>query len=113
MNQILKPKVKYPINSCISSHKLSKSYASYVHQLFYVSIPCKLKDALADSRWIKAIAGEMEALKKNEPWQLVSLPRGRRLLGVGGCLPLNTRLMKMLRGSRLHLLQQIIRILTT
>ncbi|KAK0595675.1 hypothetical protein LWI29_008945 [Acer saccharum] len=46
-----KSKVRYPISDHVSSKKLSKSYASYMLQLSYVSIPSKMQEALADVRW--------------------------------------------------------------
>ena len=38
-------KAKYPINNYVSTHRLSKPYASYICQLSSVSIPTKLQDA--------------------------------------------------------------------
>lgn len=76
-----KAKVKYSINNHVSSHRLSKSYASYVHQLSSVSIPSKLQEALLDSRWTKSMAEEMAALEKNATWELVPLPKGKKTVG--------------------------------
>ena len=60
-----KAKVKYSINNHVSSHRLSKSYASFVLQLSFIFIPNKLQEALSDSRWTKSMAEEMAALEKN------------------------------------------------
>ena len=51
-----KSKAKYPISNHVSSHKLSESYASYVLQLSSISIPSKLQEVVAYSRWTKAMA---------------------------------------------------------
>jgi len=36
---------------------------------------------LADPRWTKAMVDEMAALEKNNTWDLVSLPRGKKTVG--------------------------------
>jgi len=36
---------------------------------------------LPDPRWTKAIFYEMAALEKKNTWDLVSLPRGKKILG--------------------------------
>ena len=43
-----KHKTKYSISNYISTHKLLESYAFTVNQLFNVSIPSNVQDALAD-----------------------------------------------------------------
>ena len=40
-------------------------------------IPSKVQDALAAPQWKKAMDEEMLALKKNQTWDLVSLPQGK------------------------------------
>ena len=60
-----KAKIKYPISNHVSSHRLSRSYAFTINQLFIVSIPSNVQDALANPKWIKAMNEEMEALQKN------------------------------------------------
>ena len=76
-----KSKAKYPISNHVSSHKLSKSYASYVLQLSFVSIPSKLQEAVADSRWTKSMAEEMTTLDKNATWELMPLSKGKKTVG--------------------------------
>ena len=76
-----KARVRYPINNHVSSHKLSDSYASYVHNISSVSIPSTLQEALADSRWTATMAEEMKALKRNATWDLVTLPSGKTTVG--------------------------------
>ncbi|KAH7547522.1 hypothetical protein FEM48_Zijuj01G0318800 [Ziziphus jujuba var. spinosa] len=76
----LKAKTRYPIGNHVSYHRLSKSYASYVLQLSSISIPSKLQEALADTKWIQAVAEEMTALEKNATWDLVPLPDGKKII---------------------------------
>ncbi|KAM1320480.1 hypothetical protein ACFX2H_005359 [Malus domestica] len=74
-------KAKYHINNYVSTHRLSKPYASYICQLSSVSIPTKLQDALSDPKWVNAMKVEMEALEKNSTWDLVPLPNGKKAVG--------------------------------
>jgi len=46
----LQAKVKYRISKYVSSHRLSKSYASFVSQLSSISIPSNIQEALVDPR---------------------------------------------------------------
>ncbi|XP_070664503.1 uncharacterized protein [Malus domestica] len=74
-------KAKYPINNYVSTHRLSKPYASYICQLSSVSIPTKLQDALSDPKWVNAMTVKMEALEKNSTWNLVPLPNEKKTVG--------------------------------
>lgn len=74
-------KAKYPINNYVSTHCLSKPYASYICQLSSVSIPTKLHNALSNPKWVNAMRGEIEALEKNSTWDLVPLPNEKKVVG--------------------------------
>jgi hypothetical protein len=74
-------KAKYPISNYVSTHKLSRSYASFVSQLSSISIPSNVQEALADPRWTEAMAEEMTALEKNNTWDIVTLPSGKKPVG--------------------------------
>ena len=76
----LKANVKYSINNYVSTHRFSNSYALTINQLYKVSIPSNVQDALAYSRWKKAMNEEMEALQKNSTWEIVLLP-GKKVIG--------------------------------
>ncbi|XP_071723004.1 uncharacterized protein [Rutidosis leptorrhynchoides] len=54
------------------SHVLMKN-----HQLF---IPNGVREALGDPKWKKAMNEEMKSLQKNATWEMVYLPRGKRLV---------------------------------
>ncbi|CAL8141056.1 unnamed protein product [Prunus armeniaca] len=74
-------KSKYPISHFVSTHHLSKSYASYLCQLSSVCVPTKLQDALSNPKWMDAMNVEMDALNKNKTWDLVPLSRGKTAVG--------------------------------
>ena len=67
-------KSKYSISHYVTTHRLSKSYASYLCQLSSVCVSTKLQDALSNPKW-------MDALNKNKTWNLVPLPQGKKVVG--------------------------------
>ena len=58
----LSSKVKYPMSHYVSNHRLSESNKSFVNQLYTVSIPNSVQEALADLRWKAAINEETKSL---------------------------------------------------
>ena len=62
----LSRKVKFPMSHYVSNHNLSESNMSFVNQLFPVSIPNSVQEALADPRWKAAMNEEMKSLEKNK-----------------------------------------------
>ncbi|KAL5555018.1 hypothetical protein UlMin_037254 [Ulmus minor] len=62
----------------VSNHRLSESNKSFVNQLSIVSIPNSVQEALADKRWKAAMDEEMKSLQKNETWELVDRPAGKK-----------------------------------
>ncbi|WKA12926.1 hypothetical protein VitviT2T_030269 [Vitis vinifera] len=77
----LSTKVKYPMSNYVSNHRLSESNKSFVNQLSTVAIPNSVQEALIDPRWKAAMNEEMKSLQKNETWELVECPPGKKLVG--------------------------------
>ena len=77
----LSTKVKYPMSNYVSNYHLSESNKSFVNQLFTVAIPNSVQEALANPRWKAAMNEEMKSLQKNETWELVECPPGKKLVG--------------------------------
>ncbi|KAL5538951.1 hypothetical protein UlMin_045173 [Ulmus minor] len=65
----------------VSNHRLSESNKSFVNQLSIVSIPNSVQEALANKRWKAAMDEEMKSLQKNETWELVDRPAGKKPVG--------------------------------
>ena len=65
----------------MTNHHLSESNKSFVNQLSTVSIPNSVQEALADPRWKAAMNEEMKSLQKNETWELVDRPPGKKPIG--------------------------------
>ncbi|PRQ42655.1 putative RNA-directed DNA polymerase [Rosa chinensis] len=77
----LRTKAKYPIANHVSTHRLSESYALTVNQLSTVAIPRTVQEALDDPKWRIAMNEEMEALQKNDTWEIAPLPQGKKTIG--------------------------------
>ena len=77
----LSSKVKDPMSHYVSNHRLSELNKSFVNQLSIVSIPNSVQEALADPRWKAAMNEEMKSLQKNETWELVDRPPGKKPVG--------------------------------
>ncbi|WKA13390.1 hypothetical protein VitviT2T_030692 [Vitis vinifera] len=74
-------KVKYPMSNYVSNHHLSKSNKSFVNQSSTIAIPNGVQEALVDPRWKAAMNVEMKSLQKNETWELVECPPGKKPVG--------------------------------
>jgi len=54
-----------------------------VHLAFVADIePITWKEAIVDRKWKSAMIEKLESLKKNETWELVALPKGKRPIDV-------------------------------
>ena len=65
----------------MSNYRLSESNKSFVNQLSTVSIPNSVQEALADPRWKATMNEEIKFLQKNETWELVDRPLGKKPVG--------------------------------
>jgi hypothetical protein len=74
-------KARYPMNHYVSNHRLSESNQSFANQLSIVSIPNNVQEALLDPRWRAAMNEEMKSLNKNNTWELVDSPPGKKIVG--------------------------------
>ena len=54
---------------------------NFTQALASFHIPNNVEEVLSDPKWAEAMEDELEALKKNNPWKLVSLPKGNKLMG--------------------------------
>jgi len=70
----------HPVSDFVSYQHLSSPYCSFVSKLFYVIVPRNLPKALSDPKWWIAMHEEMEALHENKTWDLVKLPKGKKVV---------------------------------
>lgn len=72
---------KHHMSNFVSFDSLSPSYRAFVLSLSFVSIPQGWQEAINDPKWKEAMIEEMKALTKNETWELVDFPLGRKPIG--------------------------------
>lgn len=77
----LTSKVKYPMSNYVSNQNLSASNVAFMSQLSAVSIPNSVQEALANSKWTEAMNVEMDSLQKQQTWEIVECPEGKRPVG--------------------------------
>ena len=72
---------KYPIANHVSCQRLSDPLKAFVYQLSSNQVPTKIQEALKDPKWVQAIKEEMETPENNKTWNLVPLPREKKVVG--------------------------------
>ena len=68
---------RYPIANYASTHNFSTSYQQFLASITRVVEPKSFQEAAQDPKWRAAMAEEIDALEKNEPWSVVDLPPGK------------------------------------
>ena len=71
----------HDISNYVSYEGLSSSYRSFVASLQLVSTPTDWRVAQQDPKWCAAMREELEALRKNQTWELTDLLEGKRAVG--------------------------------
>jgi hypothetical protein len=69
------------ISNYISYEALSPSYRAFVAALQDVIIPSDWQTAKLDPKWCAAMREELEALRKNQTWELTNLLNGKKAVG--------------------------------
>ncbi|KAJ0754023.1 putative RNA-directed DNA polymerase [Helianthus annuus] len=78
---VIEGKVKYGLEKVLNYSKLSPENFCFTSVLNKSLEPRSYKEAVSDPNWVRAMNEEMEALHKNNTWQLVDLPLGRKPIG--------------------------------
>jgi hypothetical protein len=68
------------IANYVSYGSLSSTYKAFVASLQSVAIPRDWKEAKRDPKWKKAMLEELAALEKNNTWDLVPFPLGKKVV---------------------------------
>ncbi|CAL8115437.1 unnamed protein product [Prunus armeniaca] len=74
-------KVKYPIANYVSCNKLAPERQTLVSNMESIHVPTRVEEALKDLKWAKAMDEEMLALQKNNTWEVMQLPVGKKTVG--------------------------------
>ena len=71
----------YPLSHFVSFWRFSLNHKSFLSTLSTIPIPNSLFEALSKREWRLAMEAEMDALQKNETWELGDLPSGKIPVG--------------------------------
>ena len=72
---------KHSISNFVSYDKLSSCMRSFVTKIEEETIPATFEEAIKDPRWCAAIDEELRALNKNQTWEIMKLPMGKKAVG--------------------------------
>ena len=65
----------------MSYDKISLGYKKIIQALLSTSTPRNAQEAMSQTEWTKAMDEEMQALRKNDTWEMGPLPEGKKLIG--------------------------------
>ena len=71
----------HPISNYMSYTNLSENYEAFTSELTNLMIPRTIQEALQEPKWCAAVMEELGALKKNRTWNVVNLPKGKKVVG--------------------------------
>jgi len=71
----------HPISQFVSLHRLAPQHKAFITDVDSVVIPTLITEALENKDWVQAMKEEMNALKKNNTWEVVTLPMGKKPIG--------------------------------
>ncbi|CAL2270835.1 unnamed protein product [Prunus armeniaca] len=71
-------KARYAIAHYVSDHRLSPKCKAFVTRINSIKIPTRVEEAFNDPKWAEAMNIEIEALQKNNTWDIVDLPKGTK-----------------------------------
>ncbi|OIT31929.1 putative mitochondrial protein, partial [Nicotiana attenuata] len=74
-------KSTYSVANFVSYDHLSSTFRSMIASLDSSSVPKTVKEALNHPGWSDAMLEEIHALEDNHTWDLVDLPKGKKLVG--------------------------------
>ncbi|RVW39635.1 Retrovirus-related Pol polyprotein from transposon RE1 [Vitis vinifera] len=72
---------KHPIAKYISYSNLSDNYRAFTTNISKLVVPRNIQEALDEPSWKLTVFEEINALKKNGTWEVVDLPREKKVVG--------------------------------
>ena len=78
---VLNSKVKYSINKSVNYSNLNRENYVFSTNLNKIVEPKTYSEAAKNPKWIDAMDSEVEALHRNNTYEIVELPAGRRAIG--------------------------------
>ena len=93
----------YPLSNFVSYKNLSPCLHAFVTQLSHVEIPKSIKDAMQVPEWKDVVLEEMRALEKNQTWELIDMPKEKRIVGCKWMFTVNFKSNGSLERYKAHL----------
>ncbi|GKC18417.1 ribonuclease H-like domain-containing protein [Tanacetum coccineum] len=78
---VLNKNVKYGIKTVVNYSNLSIDNFVFATSINKIHEPTTYLEVVKDSRWIEAMNQEIEALNRNNTWEITNLPKGRKAIG--------------------------------
>lgn len=78
---VIEGKVKYGLDKVVNYSNLSPDLFSFVTRLNKSVEPRNFQEASQDQNWVNAMNLEMEALYRNQTWEITNLPPNRKAIG--------------------------------
>ncbi|KAL6334504.1 hypothetical protein AAG906_016056 [Vitis piasezkii] len=72
--------MQHLLSNFVSFEKFSPSHKAFLTQINSIPIPQTLTKALSNEKWKQAMKVEMEALEKNGTWEIMELPKGKKVV---------------------------------
>ncbi|XP_031252142.1 uncharacterized protein LOC116110042 [Pistacia vera] len=73
--------IKYPISNYVSYGNISPTYLAFISSFSSLVEPTSFSKASKDPLWIEAMKCEIQALKNNNTWSVVDLPKNHKPIG--------------------------------
>jgi len=80
-NKGIRSCTQHSVSNFVSHNNLSLPYRTFFPKLFCVSISQSVQDTLEDPKWREAMQEKIRALYKNNTYDLVELPKGKKAIG--------------------------------
>ncbi|RVW39496.1 Retrovirus-related Pol polyprotein from transposon RE1 [Vitis vinifera] len=72
----------HPISNFVSYNSLSAKCRAFTTNLDRIQLPKNIQEAFEIPEWKEAVMEEIRALEKNETWEVMNLPRGKKPVGL-------------------------------
>jgi Reverse transcriptase (RNA-dependent DNA polymerase)/Integrase core domain len=73
--------VHYPIQDYLSYKNISSEHYTFINNLSKIEEPTSYEIAKREQKWCKAMEEELNALEKNETWEICQLPKNKKPVG--------------------------------
>jgi hypothetical protein len=73
--------ILYPLQERDDTRRFSATHIAYVAAITSATEPRSYKQAMMDTRWVKAMGTEIDAQEENHTWTIEDLPPGKRAIG--------------------------------